>query len=549
MRTRSKATIAAAVLLLVTAVAAVFLLGGDRGQSTEYRLARVERAPMVSKISSTGTLNAVITVQVGTQVSGQIKELTADFNSEVHAGQVIARIDPQLFEVRLQQAEADLAVARANVAVQSAGLERARTELENAEAMHAANKAQTEKASAALLDARRNLDRKQALFKKKVISESQSDEAQTAYEQAAAQLKSTQAQERAEASLVAGRQAAVKIARAQLDNANAQVQQRLAALEQSRVDLEHTVIRSPVDGVVIERSVDIGQTVAASLQAPKLFVIARDLRDMQVETDVDEADIGRIRVGQKATFTVDAFSGQEFNGQVLQIRKAPHEVQNVVTYTVLVSAANPDLRLLPGMTANVDIVVDQRPAVLKIPNAALRFQPPDGKGEAVSATDVGAAAKTGSGDPRQAGERLKRLAEALDLNADQKNRIRAIFSEMRQRIMTLRQQGAEPEEIRTTLEKMREKTRSEIAATLSPRQLEIFRNLSEAQPAMAGTRRRVWVLDDKGQPVPRAVTVGISDGNYTELIGDQLQEGQQVIVATNPVSRRSSAGILGRFGL
>jgi HlyD family secretion protein len=223
-------------------------------------------------------------------------------------------------------------------------------------------------------DAKRTLERRRELHKKGAMSENEMDSAQASADQVLAQLKSAEAQEQAEGYLVASKEAALKMARAQVDYALEQVNQRDAALRQAQLDLEHTFILSPVDGIVIERAVDVGQTVAASLQAPKLFAIAQDLRKMQVETSVDEADIGRIQVDQRTTFTVDAFPGQEFAGRVKQIRKAPLTVQNVVTYTVVISAENPELRLFPGMTANVKIYVVERPAAVRVPNSALRFR-------------------------------------------------------------------------------------------------------------------------------------------------------------------------------
>ena len=350
------------VVLAAGAIVAamVYYSGDDESEQSEFSFAKVDRGSIVRLVSSTGTLNALVTVQVGSQVSGQIKELLADFNSEVQQDQVIARIDPVNFEARVRQFEAELAVSRANVAIQSSAVERARAELQNARSAAAAASAQTEKARVALSDARRNRDRKEALRKKSIISESQFDEAVAAYDQAVAQVRAAEAEEKAKYSLIRSREAALKMAKAQVEHAQAQVKQKEAALHQSKVDLEHTVIRSPVDGVVIGRSVDIGQTVAASLQAPTLFTIAQDLREMQVDTSVDEADIGCIQVGQGTTFTVDAFPGREFKGQIIQIRKQPKTVQNVVTYTVVVSVDNSGLLLLPGMTANVQIAVDER---------------------------------------------------------------------------------------------------------------------------------------------------------------------------------------------
>jgi HlyD family secretion protein len=373
MKARSLAFL---VLLVLTAGATgTYFYAQNRGSTPKYRLARVERGPLTATVSATGTLNAVITVQVGSQISGQIKELYADFNSQVKKGQIIARIDAESFDAKVNQAKAEVEAARAMVLNQQAQVERARADVENARAALAGARAQTAKAQVAVLDARRDLDRKSDLLRKELIAQSEKDTAQATHDSAVAQLEAARAQEQALASAIRAVEAQLKVAEAQLQAALAQVKQKDAALRQAQVDLEHTVIRAPVDGVVVSRNVDVGQTVAASLQAPTLFTIAQDLTQMQVDTNVDEADIGRIRLGQRATFTVDSFPGQFFTGEVVQIRKAPQIAQNVVTYDVVVSARNSDLKLLPGMTANVRIVVDQKASVLKVPNAALRFRP------------------------------------------------------------------------------------------------------------------------------------------------------------------------------
>src|SRR5207247_2173405 len=272
------------------------------GSSPQYRFASAELGPLTAAVSASGNRNAVITVQVGSQVSGQIKELLVDFNSVVTKGQVIARIDPAIFEAKLIQARADLDSAKAAVLNQQAQVERSRADVGNARAAHAEARAQTAKAQVAVLDTKRDFDRKTELF---------------------------------------------------------------------------------------ARQVDVGQTVAASLQAPVLFTIAQDLTKMQVETSVDEADIGRIKLDDRATFTVDAFPGETFEGTVTQIRKAGQIVQNVVTYTVVVAVDNPAGKLLPGMTANVKLVVAEKPSVLKVPNAALRFRPPGAEAAAPSGSPGG----------------------------------------------------------------------------------------------------------------------------------------------------------------
>ncbi len=375
-------TLLVIVVVTLGATAAWFYAQG-RGASPKYRFARVEAGSLTATVSATGNLNAVITVQVGSQVSGQIKQLFADFNSQVKKGQLIVRIDPDTFEAKVNQAKADLEASAATVLNQRALVERTRADVENARAAVAVGKAQTAKAEVAVLDAKRDLARKTELLRKELIAQSDKDTSQANYDSAVAQIEANRAQEQALAAGVRSGEAQFKVAEAQVKAAEAQVRQKKAALDQAQVDLDHTSIRAPVDGVVVSRTVDVGQTVAASLQAPTLFTIAQDLTQMQVDTNVDEADVGRIRLDQRATFTVDSFPGQTFSGEVVQIRKAPQVVQNVVTYNVVVSAQNRELKLLPGMTANVRIVVDQKPSVLKVPNAALRFRPQGVEGDGV----------------------------------------------------------------------------------------------------------------------------------------------------------------------
>lgn len=369
------------ILLVSVGATAAWFYAQGRGAVPRYRVARVERGPLTATVSATGNLNAVITVQVGSQVSGQIRQLFVDFNSPVKKGQLIARIDPDSFEAKVNQAKAELENAQATVLNQAANVEKARADVENARAALASARAQTAKAQVALLDAKRDLDRKTELLKKELIAQSDMDTSQANHDSAAAQLESTRAQEQALASQIRSAEAQLAVAQAQLQAAQAQVKQKKAALDQAQVDLNNTYIRAPVDGVVVSRNVDVGQTVAASLQAPTLFTIAQDLTQMQVDTNVDEADVGRIRLGQRATFTVDSFPGQTFSGEVVQIRKAPQVVQNVVTYDVVISARNSELKLLPGMTANVRVVVDEKASVLKVPNAALRFRPQGVEGD------------------------------------------------------------------------------------------------------------------------------------------------------------------------
>jgi HlyD family secretion protein len=367
--------------LVAIAVAAAAITGGylytqSVGNRSPFRTAPVARGPLVAAISATGTLNAVITVQVGSQVSGNIKELFADFNSQVKKGQIIARIDPEMFQAQVNQAKAQVDASQAAVQNQQAMVEKTKADLANARAALASAHAQTVKAQVAVVDGRRNLGRQQELHHKELIAQSDLDAAQVQLDSGLAQYDANVAQERAQSAAVGSAEAQLKVAEAQLENAKAQVAQNQATLRQAEISLEHTVIAAPVDGVVVSRTIDVGQTVAASLQAPTLFTIAQDLTKMQVDTNVAEADVGRVQLKQRVTFTVDAFPGRVFRGDVMQVRKAPQILQNVVTYDVVVSAPNADLILLPGMTANVRIVTDQKESVLLVPNAALRFRPP-----------------------------------------------------------------------------------------------------------------------------------------------------------------------------
>ncbi|MGQ0666214.1 MAG: efflux RND transporter periplasmic adaptor subunit [Nitrospiraceae bacterium] len=328
------------------AIGGYVFFNGERRAPIRYRTAGVERGPVVSIVNATGTINPVVSVQVGTQVSGMIKSLHADFNSRVKAGDTVAVIDPEPFKARREQAFSNLEMARSTVA-------RAKTDL---------------------AQRKRELDRVQSLVAQQFVSQNDVDLALTNYQSADAQVRVVEAQ----------------------------VKQAEAALNSSELELKYTVIRSPVDGIVVARNVEVGQTVAASFATPNLFLIALDLTKMQVDTNVSESDIGGMTEGKDATFTVDAYPGVQFAGVIRQVRLAPINVQNVVTYNVVVAVNNQDLRLKPGMTANVSIVVAQKDHVLKVPNAALRFSPPQGdRPEGPGSEGIGSKAdgRTGRGRP------------------------------------------------------------------------------------------------------------------------------------------------------
>jgi HlyD family secretion protein len=377
-----------------------YLYAQSLSNRQSFRTAPVTRGPLTAAVTATGTLNAVITVQVGSQVSGQIKEMFVDFNSIVRKNQVIARINPALFEAQVSQAKAQLDAAEAMVLNQQAVIEKTRADLENARAALASAHAQSIKSQVAVVDGKRNLGRQHDLRQRNLIAQADEDAAQVQYDSAVAQYDSSVAQERAQGAALRSAEGQLKVAETLLRNLEAQVDQNKAALEQAKLSLGYTVIQAPVDGVVVARNVDVGQTVAASLQAPTLFVIAQDLTKMQVDTNVDEADVGRLQVGQHTTFTVDAFPGRFFTGAITQVRKAAQILQNVVTYDVVVSADNSDLKLLPGMTANIRVVTDQRENALRVPNAALRFRP---AGVAVERPSMGGGSGGGQGPGNRPG--------------------------------------------------------------------------------------------------------------------------------------------------
>src|SRR5213083_2659185 len=518
-----------AVAVLAGAGVWAYLYTQSIGNAPKYRLARVERGPLTAAVSATGSLNAVVVVQVGSQVSGQIKELKVDFNSSVKKNQVIARIDPDIFEAKVQQAQADLDSSRANVLNQDAQVERARADVDNARAGLVEAKAFTAKARVQSLDAKRDFDRKTELFDRQLIAKSDLDTAQATYDAAVAQLDSTRAREQALTSGIQSALAQLRVAQATAESARAQVKQKDAALRQAQVDLDHTTILAPVDGVVVSRQVDVGQTVAASLQAPVLFTIAQDLTKMQVETSVDEADIGRIKLDDQATFTVDAFPGDTFVGRVTQIRKAAQVVQNVVTYTVVVALDNPAGRLLPGMTANVKLVVAEKPSVLKVPNAALRFRP--------AGVDAGPSGPPGGATARSQPvlEQMRDgLVRNLNLSGDQQKKREPILQDSRKQLVALQSSGLAEPDRRARAQKIRDAARVRIREILTPEQQSRYDELSGASDdgRPGGVPGRAWLLGPDGRPAPAQLTLGLSDGTFTEVVRGDLKEGQEVIVGS-----------------
>jgi HlyD family secretion protein len=431
--------IAALSLVAAAVVGVVWALRNPSEPEIRFETAPVERGRLTSHVTASGTLSALVTVQVGSQVSGRIEKLFADFNSVVKKGDVIAKIEPQLFQ-------ADVSKARANLVAASGNLARARSEADLAE---------------------RQLARAKGLRAEGLSSQAELDTAE----------------------------AAVTSAKAQIEALKGALEQARAAVQQAEINLAYTTIKSPIDGVVISRSVDVGQTVAASLSAPTLFTIAEDLRKMQVDTFVAEADVGKLQAGMTARFTVDAFPGRRFEGKVREIRNAPQTVQNVVTYDAVIDVENPKLELKPGMTANVSVVVAEKENVVKAPNAALRFRP--GPELLPSASAGGPGQRRG----RRGGDRDA--------------------------------QGSPPPP-----------ASSEPAAEVSAAAP------NEADPP-PGTRewRTVWVLRE-GRPEPVRVRVGITDGTNTEVVEGALEEGQQLIISASggasPAGTSTPGGNRGR---
>lgn len=503
-------------LWIAGGVAAVVLLGGlgwwQFGREADqpvFRSVKLENGSLVAAVSATGTLNPVTSVQVGSQVSGQIKEIFVDYNSAVKKGDLIARIDPESFTLRVNQAMADLEAARATALTQRANV--------------AALQAEVSRAEVALAEAERNLKRNQMLVEKGFVSQAALETSQSATAIAREQVKTAQAQR--------------AVGEAQVKNGEALVRQRESQLAQARVDLERTSIRAPVDGIVISRAVDAGQTVAASLQAPTLFLIARNLTDMQVEASIDEAEIGRVAIGQEVTFTVDSFPGRSFSGKITQVRKAAQVVQNVVTYIAVISAPNPDMTLLPGMTTNVRIVTARREDVLRVPNAALRFRPP-GVADPAKSEKSERAEKSDKGEKSERAEKggdrgaalRERLTRELKLTAEQQQKLEAIQRETGQKIAAI---GADnPADRKKEMARLRAESRARIAEILDQEQRKQYEAIVAEQSGRTASRGRVWLLDADGKPKSVALRLGVTDGSFTEVLGSELKAGDEVLIGT-----------------
>lgn len=485
-----------------------FTRGGSAARIT-YETAKVEKGVVERAVSSSGSVAALVQVDVGSQISGQIAELNADFNTQVKKDDLLAVIDPQTYRSRVASAEAELAVGTANIGMQRATLKKAETNLEQAQ---------------------RDFTRSRQLAEQKLIAVSAVEDSRKAVELAASD---------------------VDIARAQLQNGLASLKTQQASLDQARIDLSRTQIRSPIDGVVIKRAIDRGQTVAASLQAPVLFTLAQDLSRIQIEAKVDEADIGSIKVEDPATFTVDAFPDQTFRGRVAQVRLAATTVQNVVTYSVMVQADNPRQVLLPGMTANVRIVTDRRENVLRVPNDAARYQPPGGGAGRNDPGGNGGGFGGGPGGPNGPGGNFAaqnaQLARELGLSKEQQERLdagrRELFAQMRANQPAGGGIGGGPPAFPNTgqADAMRARLENLMRGVLTPEQFQQW----EQQRSQRGQGQRVrggtlWVMDDPQakQPTLHQVQLGLADDRYTEIVGGDVKEGDQVVTRSRTEQRK-----------
>lgn len=473
------------LLTFGTAVAAAGLgilwmqhANGKQSSRLVYETAAVSKGTIRKSVATSGPVRALVTVSVGSQLSGQIDEVNVDFNSTVKPGELLARVDAKTYAARVAQAKADLAAAQAARANQQAALI---------------------KAESILKLGQRTLERQQALAGKGFASTAVLDSATRDVEVGKAEIT---------------------VAKAQIDSAEASIEQRKAQLLQAEIDLERTEIRSPIEGTVISRTVDPGQTVAASLQAPELFKIAQDLSRIRIEAQVNEADVGAVSEGNPATFTVDAYPDRRFSGHVTQVRLAATEINNVVTYTVIIEAENNDRRLFPGMTANVEIEAAKKDNILRIPNEALRYK---ARGTAGNATPAEArSART---------ERtIERLKTELQLSESQEAAARTAFQKMQEEMQAggQPQMGAGASDPAAFRQRMHAALDQHLAPTLEPEQR---RALEKWKLGRETTRfAAVYVLKSDGVPERRNVRTGLSDEQFTEVVSGELADGEAVIV-------------------
>jgi HlyD family secretion protein len=530
--------------ILLSALAGIMALfawnsTGGSAADVPYRVAPIDRGPITASVRATGTLNPVTTVLVGSQLSGQIVEILADYNSPVKAGQVVARLYSEQIKARRDAARADLEQGHADVAMRRAQIDRTKATRQRAEAALQDMLAQRDRTTAQLADARRNLERQQELVGRGVGAQNALDTARTQTEVQKAALASSEAQIASARAELNGLEADIALAAAQLKSAEAVILQRQAKLKDIEIDLERTDIRSPVDGVVVQRQIDLGQTVAASLNAPTLFTIAQDLREIDIYANIDEADVGRLKAGQQVSFTVNAYPNRTFTGSVRMVRLGAQTIQNVVTYTAVVGVDNRDMALLPGMTANLQIMTDERADALRVPNAALRFRPAGAAAASIlplpSPTPSEAPPQRRGGRPFQ--ELRERLTAEVRPTAEQSAAIARILAEARSSPPG-REPGLSDEERRAAIRQVRRDVQEKIAATLDQdRRARYEAILAEARANAApeaGGPGRVFVIGAEGAAVAVPLRIGVTDGSYTEVLGGSVKEGDGVIIGGGP---------------
>ena len=455
--------------------------------SIEFQTGPLSMGDVESVVNTAGTLSPLSIVDVGSEVSGLIVELNVDFNSIVKEGDLLARIDDRDVQVLLRQREADLQVAKANLIQEHANLLRAETDYEFAE---------------------NELERSQLLLERQLISESD-------LETALARVRSTEA--------------SLENAKAQIVSAEASILQREAQLEQTQIDLERTQISSPVDGIVINRLVDLGQAVNATQNIPVLFEVAQDLSEMQIEADIGEADIGKVSEGLDVRFSVDAYAGQSFDGNVAQVRKSAGNTNNVVTYTIIIDADNPREQLLPGMTANVDIVLGSKEDVLRVPNTALRFRPPGAE-----SSDNGGGGP-GGGD-RDFSEAIEQSGIDIGLEGETLEKYVAAVEGSLEASRGGGGMGGDGGFDRNAANNARARLANELSLILNDEQMAAYEAANSRggrggnggnNDGLTGTGE-VWIMQE-GEPVSVRVRTGLADTQYTEIQADQLSDGDAVI--------------------
>jgi HlyD family secretion protein len=519
-----------------------FSLFGEDVQETEFFTTEVALGSIQNTVSATGTVEPVVTVQVGSQVSGQIETLYADFNSVVSAGQLLAKLDPRTFESTLANSRASLVSANSRVTTAEADLTNARASMASSLASLEASRVDSDKAAIQF----RRAEEMKAVG---LISETDFDNAKATADAAAARVKQSEASiDQGEAQIVS-REAGIEQAKSSVIQAEADV-------SRSEINLEYTNIYSPVDGVVISREVDVGQTVAASMSAPTLFLIANDLSLMRVNASIDEADIGKLSQSNQIGFTVDAYPGERFRGFIEEIRLSPSTSQNVVTYSVIIGVNNEDLKLKPGMTANITVTVDRRDGVLSVPNAALRYRPPgeedqplqpargggDGGGRSGRGGGRGAAAQTESpedspipAEPEQVADsgRRERGGRGVGPGSQGERRGggegagRGGRGQGRQ-ARGGRRPGGFPSAPGTGGAQF---SGGDIRSAAPGQLWDAGEKLQFSDaPPVRPRQGRVWVLTEAGVPELRNVTLGITDGARSELMVSDLQEGDMVII-------------------